>query len=106
MTHLFKKIVSCSPSILTEGKRNNGQRKALKRKEQEMMDIYVSNLRTDVTEDDLKTSLGDIGVVTDVEIHRNPKGSEKQTFAVVSIMPYVKISERTKLIQSVVLPKH
>lgn len=71
-----------------------------------MMDVYVSNLRYDVTEDDLKTSLGDIGIVSDVIIHNRQRNTEKQTFAVVTMMPFVHITNRAKLIQSVVLPKH
>jgi hypothetical protein len=70
-----------------------------------MMDVYVSNLRHNVTEDDLRTSLGDIAIVTNVKIYHGDAHLEKQTYAIITLMPYQKIENRSRLIQSVLVTR-
>lgn len=65
-----------------------------------MMDIYVANLRDDVSEDALIGVFENIGIVVEVRIIRGD--AKRQTYAVVTMMPDEFISERTINTQSVI----
>jgi RNA recognition motif-containing protein len=64
-----------------------------------MMDVYISNLKHNVTEDDLRTRLGEIGLVSAIEIHHSP---DRAPFAVVCMIPTEKIASRSRIIHAAV----